>query len=645
MASVFLSYSRDDAARIRLLAAALDRAGHTVWWDQYIPGGDEFEGAIEKALASADVVVVAWSESSIHSGWVRDEAAAGRDNHRLVPVTLDGCLPPMGFRQYQTINLSQWKGSPRARPLIPLFDAVASKAGAAGLNESRRDLAPVIRRLQPDARRSWVALSVVLLLILAGGVLYPRIATWTRASALAPKVSLGQFAVISADLPRELSQVISQEVLAAFGAENAVAVITAGSGGGTPSAPFLMDGSIRKLDDVVRFTISLTSEQSGVVVWSKAYDHAVADSLAPRQVAVEASQVVRCGLWGASSYRERMSDQALVLYFQFCNEFWGGSSNETTILDAARRVTVAVPDFSFGWSALALAAVPLSHRAGSAEADQLRKEAIEAAEKSIVLDPLNPEGFMAMAGLLPLDRFTERERLLKKAISVRPTECGCERQSYGDFLTSVGRMAEAVEQYERARAMMPLAPNSNVRFVHALYMVGQDDQADLILAQMLELWPNADSLRLLKMKSAYWTKRYDEALVVLRSPDLHMSQAQRDALIATFEALVSKSSARKAEAVELLRGLSSDARNNDRLIVAALAALGDQDAALVAARNLVRSRGNMNAAVLFEPNLAAASLTPPFAELVKQLGLTGYWRTTKFIPDVCREAKKPVFCT
>ena len=49
----------------------------------------------------------------------------------------------------------------------------------------------------------------------------------------------------------------------------------------------------------------------------------------------------------------------------------------------------------------------------------------------------------------------------------------------------------------------------------------------------------------------------------------------------------------------------------------------------------------MHAAVLFEPNLAAASHTPPFAELVKQLGLTGFWRTTKYIPDVCRELGLP----
>ena len=83
----------------------------------------------------------------------------------------------------------------------------------------------------------------------------------------------------------------------------------------------------------------------------------------------------------------------------------------------------------------------------------------------------------ALAGLLPLERFVEREALLKRAIGVRPTECGCERQTYGDFLASVGRMEEAVEQYERSRDMRPLAPFSNLRFARALYVGGRGDEA------------------------------------------------------------------------------------------------------------------------------------------------------------------------
>src|SRR5438067_6376693 len=56
----------------------------------------------------------------------------------------------------------------------------------------------------------------------------------------------------------------------------------------------------------------------------------------------------------------------------------------------------------------------------------MAEEARDAAERSIKLDDQNPEGYMALAGLLPLTQYAARETLLKKAISVRRLECGCE---------------------------------------------------------------------------------------------------------------------------------------------------------------------------------------------------------------------------
>jgi len=41
MASVFLSYVREDAEKARTIATLLDRAGHSVWWDRQIKGGAE----------------------------------------------------------------------------------------------------------------------------------------------------------------------------------------------------------------------------------------------------------------------------------------------------------------------------------------------------------------------------------------------------------------------------------------------------------------------------------------------------------------------------------------------------------------------------------------------------------------------------
>ena len=641
MANLFLSYSREDAERVQLLANALEREGHDVWWDRHISGGEEFADVIEQALASADLVVVCWTENSVHSAWVRDEAAMGRDSGRMVPVALDNCIPPLGFRQFQTIDLSDWNGRRRSRALEPLKDVIANKQSGAD-QQGKVASPPTRQRRSGFAGKRWSVVAAAALVLIIGGVLlYSRL--WAGADRITPKVVVGEFALVSSDLPRARPDMLSQEILAAFGAENAVAVVAAGGGSAASSAPFVMDGSISRLGDAVRFTVNIKNRRSGVVLWSSAFEHETADAVAARQAAVGASQVVRCGLWGASSYKGSMTDQALSLYFNWCNEHWGGSAVSVAELDAARRVTVAVPDFSFGWSALALAAMPLA-AADSVEAQQLRKEGMAAAGKSMQLDRQNPEGYMAIAGLLPMERYAQREELLKKAISVRPTECGCERQAYGDFLASVGRLQEAVVQYERARAMRPLAPFSNVRFAQALYVVGRNDEADRILSDTLKLWPDATSLQLLKMKSALWTGRHDEAIAMLAVPDLPLTSTQRTTLTAAFRALKSKDPGLRAKSVEDLERFAGDPRYNDRLVVGALAALGAREEALRAATNLVRMRGLFDAEVLFEPNLAAARVEPAYAQLVRDLGLTAYWRATRTAPDICRDSAKPRFC-
>ena len=638
MASLFLSYSRDDAEQVGPLAAALERAGHEVWWDRHIAGGQEFSEEIEKALESAEVVIVCWTANSIRSPWVRDEAGSGRDRGRLIPVTLDGSQPPLGFRQYQTIDLSRWTGR-KALPELLQHDIVEK---ASGTPEADRAAPRKIGSRRGFTRRRWaVAAPGALLLLGAAALLYPRLGA--RSARIEPKVAVGQFQLASADLPQALPNMVGQEIVAAFGAENAVAVISPGDRN-VARSPFLMDGSISKVGPAVRFTINLKNQRTGVVLWSNAYEHEAADAVAARQAAVGATQVIRCGLWGASSYKGRMSDQALSLYLKWCNEHWSGSTSETAELDAARRVTVAVPDFSFGWSALALATVPLA--AGhSADAAQLRNEGAAAARKSMGLDSQNPEGNMALAGLLPLDRYGEREALLKKALKVRPTECGCERQAYGDFLASVGRMAEAAEQYERARDMRPLAPFSNLRFAQALYMVGRNEEADRVLRSTLEMWPDATSLRLLKIKSALWTRRYEEAIQELDAADLPLTSTKRQTLAAAFAALKSSDSALRSKSVADLQSFAADPRYNDKVVVGTLAALGARSAALQAAANLVRARGLFDAEVLFEPNMAAARTEAGYAELVRKLGLVGYWRSAPSPPDICRGKARPSFCS
>lgn len=646
MASVFLSYARDDVARVRPLAQALESAGHSVWWDQHIAGGQQYAEEIEQALESADAVVVMWTDSSCRSSWVRDEAASARDRGRLIPVCLDGCTPPLGFRQFQAIDLRGWNGRSNSKALEPLKHAVSALAGTGAATRSVRKRPAPPPPPRPPAQwlrePKFIAAAAALLLV-AAALILPRLGLLASGGSVSPRVALGEFAVTSADLPRGMSRAMHDEIMAAFGTENAVTLTTAAGVAGSSAAPFLLDGSIRKDADALRFTVSLKDTDSGTVLWSRAFDRSAADPLATRQVAEASSQIVRCGLWGAASYPRRMPEDALTLYLNYCDEHWGGSPDDKRMVDTARRVTVALPDFSFGWSALALAAAPLA-QAADPEAAAIRKEALQAARKATKLDDHNPEGYMAEAWLLPTERFAEREALLRKAISVRPTECGCERSAYGDFLTSVGRLEEAVEQYQRAHALLPLSPTVSVRLAHALFLSGRHDEGQRLVKQMLGVWPDAALLRLVELKSAFWTRQYDRGLEMLGDPGLHLTSAQIEALTAAFLALRSNDPAARSAAAGRLRSIAADPRRNDRMVVAALAALGDDSAAVDAAQRLIRARGPMLSDVLFDPNLAEGSRTPHYQRLVSELGLASYWRSTKNLPDICHEDSKPGFC-
>jgi hypothetical protein len=193
--------------------------------------------------------------------------------------------------------------------------------------------------------------------------------------------------------------------------------------------------------------------------------------------------------------------------------------------------------------------------------------------------------------------------------------------------------------------MRPLAPFSNLRFAQALYMIGRNDEADRILTSTFDLWPDATSLRLLKIKSALWTRRYGEAIAELGAPDLPLTSTQRQALANAFEALRSGNPALRAKSVADLEGFAGDPRYNDKVVVGVLAALGARDAAIKAAANLVRTRGLFDAEVLFEPNMTLARAEPGYADLLRNLGLIGYWRSAPNPPDICRGTERPRFCS
>ncbi|NWG54704.1 MAG: toll/interleukin-1 receptor domain-containing protein [Hydrogenophilaceae bacterium] len=74
MADVFVSYKREDKARVAAIAAGLEAEGFSVWWDPGIPLGESYAASIRRELDAATTVLAVWSTVSVHSTWVQEEA-------------------------------------------------------------------------------------------------------------------------------------------------------------------------------------------------------------------------------------------------------------------------------------------------------------------------------------------------------------------------------------------------------------------------------------------------------------------------------------------------------------------------------------------------------------------------------------------
>jgi hypothetical protein len=129
MSDIFLSYASEDRERIRPLVAALKAKGWGVFWDRTIPTGKTWRQVIAQEIRSCRAVVVVWSQHSVESTWVQEEAEEGKRRQVLLPVLLDRVEPPFGFGSIQAADLTCWDGSAEAPAFLSLAQDIARIPG------------------------------------------------------------------------------------------------------------------------------------------------------------------------------------------------------------------------------------------------------------------------------------------------------------------------------------------------------------------------------------------------------------------------------------------------------------------------------------------------------------------------------------
>jgi len=649
---IFLSYSREDAARARLFADAFAAEGFEVWWDAHLRSGEEYDRATEAALRTARSVVVLWSKRSVDSSWVRAEATQAYRSKKLMPAMIEDCVRPVMFELTQTAELSNWKGDRKnpawqgfiadLRGLVRREGAVGAAtvpgAGGAGMEVVRPASDSIRRHAFFDGAKAKVAAIGLLALLLAVGAWW-----WLRpASEVAHSmtVRLSGFQLLSTDLPEALRATVDAEIAAAFSADGVVSVSNAAAAAPGSAPAYALGGTIQRGGDKIRVITNLTNERSGATLWGGTFDYAGSEvSKVPRHIAVDAGNVVRCGLFGASTYRKALPDEVLRDYMQFCQGHWDTNMAEgRKALVPAQRVVAAVPDFSWGWAAVAGAYWKVAASAGNSRlSDEARASGREAADRGVAIDSRNSEALYIKAVLLDWDDWVGKESLFQRAVAARRLDCGCEHHQYGEMLADVGRVTEAVEQLRNANDMLALYVYTPLSLARTLVVADKAEQAKPFFDAAFELAPNTGFANWIAMSKATATGD----IKALLDPALSMPAELRAALLAGYDAVDSGDAGAKTQAAHSLLALREDLQN--QTVAWLLADLGATQEAFRMASRLVTQRKSAPS-IFWHRSMRGTLNDPGFPALATQLRLMNYWKATSTKPDACDDKSPPAFC-
>jgi TolB-like protein/Flp pilus assembly protein TadD len=279
--TVFFSYSRVDKKHARPIISAIEKAGYKVWWDGMLEGGTSYLETTEEALESAKAVVVLWSENSVKSHWVRDEAMSGRTRERLLPISLDGTIPPLGFRQVQLIDFTDWRQDPNSAEFEELRRSMAQFHGREDNIVSPSTLQ---RAKRPLSRRAVLLGSGGIILGTAAGLaISDRLAN--KSEILANSLIVLPFenlmgdeqasyiaSGVSSEIRSQLARNKSLKVLAKSSSNSVSAEeMSAQDVSKTLGVAYLLEGSVNRLSDKLDFSVDLTEGQTGFNLWSENY--------------------------------------------------------------------------------------------------------------------------------------------------------------------------------------------------------------------------------------------------------------------------------------------------------------------------------------------------------------------------------------
>ena len=529
--TIFLSYAHDDRVKAQRLAAALTRRGYIVWWDGLIEGGASFAKSIRDALEAADAVVVIWSVKSVESDWVCDEAAQGRERHRLVPLSLDGTMPPLGFGQYQTIDFESWNGKANAPQVAAVVRAIGVAIGLAPVEGKVQRITPG----QPVDRRQAMLIAGAGAAVVGGGTLFVFRDEWFWPRAVARTIAVLPFKNLSGDSGQAyLSDGLTEEVRSALARNAGLQVLAATSSNtardhrdsataiaGKLGVAHLLEGSVQRSGNVIRVAVELTDGKTGFSIWAQRVDarltnifafqteiaRMVSDALSVRMATRDPAPG---GTRNVAAYEAYLRGKAL----------YNLSKDEATDRKAKalyENALAADPDFALAHAALSRVQSSIaSAYAPGAEIKATFAAAVGEGRKAVALAPKLAEAHLALGYAMFAGQLDIKGSRASYDQAYRYGRGNADNLLlYALYTVRARRSAEAREAIERAVALDPLNPRTH-RAAGMIGLATRDyDGAVGHFRRALELNPAMSNARAFLGMCLIQTGKLDEARAAL----------------------------------------------------------------------------------------------------------------------------------
>jgi TolB-like protein/Tfp pilus assembly protein PilF len=477
--TIFLSYSRADQKTALPIITALEAAGLSVWWDGLLEGGERFAITTEAALENAKAVVVLWSRTSIISHWVHDEATRGRDRKCLVPISIDGAEAPLGFRQFQVIDFSKWRGKSNAPEFLRLLRAVSSVQP-----EDGTALAPALPLVSSGiGRRRMIVGGITAASIVGGGIALWQSGLLGGASISDNSVAVLSFSNLSGSREQDyFADGLSAEVRAELSRNRAIKVMAQASSDvfkerkedATDIArklgvAFLLDGNVRVAGNIVRIAADLINGKTGIIEWSKSFERSMGDIFAVQSeiagavVSALTAQVAATGVVKGKTTLGGTNNVAAFDNYLRGQELYQSASDEAgerAALACFDAAIAADPNFAAAYAARARSlSVVASQYGNEATKQRFTEAAVSAAQRAVSLAPDFADAQSTLALTLFQGKLDVRSARKPYDLSRKLGEGNASVQGrFAFYAAATGRFADADDAMQKAMVLDPLNP-------------------------------------------------------------------------------------------------------------------------------------------------------------------------------------------